>query len=129
MIIKVFDSDLVIDSDLVEEAEEEIKRQVEEFLNGDRRSFDLDFSFPGGATGHILKEMNNIPYGETRTYGKLAEKLGSSAIAVGQVCARNPLPLFIACHRVVGKDSIGGYQAGERAKRKLLEFEKGQVTT
>ena len=124
MIISVFDKELVIDQNLVKESEHEIRSQIEEFLNKERERFDLDFEFPSGATGHILREMNKIGYGKTKSYGDLADEIGSSAIAVGQVCSKNPLPLIIPCHRVVGKNEIGGYQTGEEVKRKLLELEK-----
>lgn len=124
MIVEVFDGELVIDESLVEESEDEIRRQITEFLDGERTSFDLEFSFPDGGLGHVLRKMNEIPYGETRTYGELAEELGTSAISAGGYCSDNPLPLIIPCHRVVGKDDIGGYQAGKEVKRKLLELEQ-----
>jgi len=69
-----------------------------------------------------------IPYGETRSYSWVAERVGSSPRAVGQALARNPYPLFIPCHRVVGKDGrLGGYSGGVALKRKLLELEREAV--
>lgn len=123
MIVKIFDGELVIDKSNVDEPENEIRKQIEEFLNGGRKSFDLNFSFPGSSTGYILRKINEIPYGETRTYGEIADEISTSALAVGQACSKNPLPLIIPCHRVVGKNSTGGYQAGEDVKRKLLRIE------
>jgi methylated-DNA-[protein]-cysteine S-methyltransferase len=70
-----------------------------------------------------MREMYDIPYGETRSYGEIAENIGSAAVAVGQACGKNPIPLIIPCHRVVGKNSIGGYAYGEEVKQKLLELE------
>ena len=123
MIIEGFDTEFVIDEDLVEESRDEIRKQVEEFLRGERKVFDLEFSFPGGGLGFVLRELNRIPYGETRTYSEIAEKVDSAPIAIGQYCCRNPLPLIIPCHRVVGKNDLGGYRSGKAAKKKLLELE------
>ena len=124
MIIESLGAEFVIDESRIEESEEEISRQVQEFLRGERKSFDLDFSFPGGGLGLVLREISEIPYGETRTYGELAEDLDSSAVAVGQYCGSNPLPLIIPCHRVVGKNDLGGYKSGKEVKKKLLDMEK-----
>ena len=69
-----------------------------------------------------------IPYGETRSYSWVAEMVGGSPRAVGQALARNPYPLLIPCHRVVGKDGgLGGYTWGVALKRKLLELEREAV--
>jgi methylated-DNA-[protein]-cysteine S-methyltransferase len=69
-----------------------------------------------------------IPYGETRSYSWVAQKAGGSPRAVGQALARNPYPLLIPCHRVVGKDGgLGGYTGGVDLKRKLLELEREAV--
>lgn len=57
----------------------------------------------------VLEQLNEIPCGQTRTYGEIAKILNSSARAVGQACRTNPLPLFIPCHRIVSKTDIGGY--------------------
>lgn len=123
MIIKVPGGQLIIDESLIEEPEEEIRKQIEEFLDGERREFDLEYSFPGGGLGYVLRVISQISYGETRTYSEIAEEADTSAIAVGNYCGKNPLPLIIPCHRVVGKNNLGGYQAGEAVKRKLLDLE------
>jgi len=75
-----------------------------------------------------MRAMREIPYGETRTYGDLAENLESGAVAVGQACGSNPLPIVVPCHRVVGSDGYGGFSAegGVDAKRRLLAFERGE---
>lgn len=123
MRVKVFDIELVIDDSRIEESEEEIQKQVQEYLNGERKEFDLDFSFPDSRLGFVLRKINEISYGETKTYGELAEEVDSSAVAIGQYCGKNPSPLIIPCHRVVGKNSLGGYKAGKDLKRELLELE------
>jgi methylated-DNA-[protein]-cysteine S-methyltransferase len=124
MIVKGLKSEFVLDESRIEEPEEEIRRQIQEFLRGERKSFDLDFSFPGEGLGFVLRKISEIPYGKTRTYGEIAEDLDSSAVAVGQYCGSNPLPLIIPCHRVVGKNDLGGYKSGKEVKKKLLDMEK-----
>ncbi|WP_235063395.1 methylated-DNA--[protein]-cysteine S-methyltransferase [Candidatus Halobonum tyrrellensis] len=105
---------------------EHAARQAAEYADGDRRAFDLRVRFPDGFTGEVMRAMAAIPYGETRTYGDLAAALDSSAVAVGGACGRNPLPLVVPCHRVVGADSLGGFSAdgGVRLKRALLAHER-----
>lgn len=64
--------------------------------------------------------IRNIPHGETASYGALARQLGSSPRAVGQACRRNPVPIIIPCHRVVGAGgTIGHFSAGEGVKTKI----------
>ncbi len=74
----------------------------------------------------VLRACAQIPYGETRSYGELAVMAGKpgAARAVGQVMARNPLPLFVPCHRVIAADgSLGGFGGGLEMKRRLLRLE------
>jgi methylated-DNA-[protein]-cysteine S-methyltransferase len=76
----------------------------------------------------VWRELIRIPFGETRSYGELAKKLGSSARAVAGACRRNPLPLLVPCHRVVAKNGIGGFMGktdGQALaiKRWLLQHE------
>ncbi len=73
----------------------------------------------------VLNLVRQIPYGSTVTYKFLAEKLNTSARAIGQALKRNPYPLIIPCHRVIKSDgSIGGFSLGVNAKKWLLEHEK-----
>ena len=83
--------------------------------------------FPASFTGRVMRAMAEIPYGETRTYGDLATVIETSAVAVGGACGRNPLPLVVPCHRVVGAGSLGGFSAagGVPAKEALLAHERG----
>lgn len=122
MIVEGLDSEFVIDEEMIEEPEEEIRTQIEEFLSAERNSFSLNFSFPDGSLGYVLREVNKISYGETNTYSEIANKSNTSAIA-GGYCGRNPLPVIIPCHRVVGKNNLGGYKSGKETKRKLLKLE------
>ena len=74
----------------------------------------------------VWNEILNIPYGETRTYGEIANAIGESKSyrAVANACGQNKLALIIPCHRVVGQHNLGGYKWGTDKKKWLLEFEK-----
>ena len=103
------------------------KAQLEEYFDGTRRSFDLLLAPAGTAfQKSVWRTMQAIPAGSTRTYGDLAEDLRSAPRAVGQACGRNPLPIVIPCHRVLGSNgAIGGYsgEGGLDTKRDLLRLE------
>ncbi len=74
----------------------------------------------------VLEQCRLIPHGEVRTYGWLAARVGrpGAARAVGQVMARNPLPLLIPCHRVVATGGLGGFGGGPALKARLLNLEQ-----
>jgi methylated-DNA-[protein]-cysteine S-methyltransferase len=73
--------------------------------------------------------MRKIPYGKTRTYGALAEKLKSGARPVGTACGRNTIPIIIPCHRVIGTATLGGYSGagGLDTKVALLRLEGVEI--
>lgn len=126
MKVDVLETTIAIDESAIVEAPAEIREQVAEYEAGDRRTFDLAVRYPKGVTGEVMAAMTEIPYGETRTYGDLAADLDTAAVAVGQACGRNPVPVVVPCHRVVGADGgLGGYSAagGVATKRRLLEQE------
>lgn len=116
-----------IDPAFVAEPPDEIRRQVREYEGGERRTFDLTTEIPATFTGRVMAAMSAIPYGETRTYGDLAAELDTAPIAVGQACGRNPVPIVVPCHRVVGSDGgLHGYSApgGVALKRRLIAHEE-----
>ena len=106
--------------------------RLKTYFSGGRATFpdELDLS---GATPFQIKVWaitRVIPYGETRNYRWLAEQIGQpeAARAVGQALARNPLPIIIPCHRVVGSDSkLGGFSGGLEMKRRLLRLEHATI--
>ena len=118
-----FSTEFVIDDSLVEASEEEIQKQLEQYFSGSREAFDFEVDFPESFTGRVMREMSKISYGGTRSYGEIAGNLDSSAVAVGQACGRNPVPILVPCHRVVGKNSLGGYSLGLELKEKFLRLE------
>ena len=102
--------------------------QVQEYLAGRRRAFDVPLA-PAGTDFQRLvwDELLRIPYGQTRTYGQVAAAIGrpSAARAVGGANNKNPIPLFIPCHRVVASGGqLGGYAFGVDVKRLLLDLER-----
>mgnify|MGYP000654589433 CR=1 FL=1 len=126
MQITLFGYEFALDDASVDASEATVREQLREYEAGERRSFDVDIDYPDTFTGDVMRAMERIPYGETRTYGDLADELDTAAVAVGQACGRNPVAVVVPCHRVVGADGgLGGYSAsgGTDAKRRLLEHE------
>ena len=103
--------------------------QLGEYFAGERTAFDLRLAARGTPFDRaVWDQLGEIPYGETRSYGQIARALGRPhrARAVGASNARNPLPIIVPCHRVVGSDgSLTGYGGGVEAKRALLALERG----
>ncbi|MFC3956965.1 methylated-DNA--[protein]-cysteine S-methyltransferase [Halovivax cerinus] len=126
MRVPLFGESIEIDDGLVDASPAEIRAQVAAYERGDRTRFDLMVRYPDGFLGEVMRAMAEIPPGETRTYGDLAATLDTAPVAVGQACGRNPVPLLVPCHRVVGSDGgLGGYSAsgGVETKRRLLDHE------
>ena len=108
---------------------ENAARELHDFLGANRRGFTLPYKFTKGTVFQqkVWQEIAAIPYGEIRTYSQLAQTLGSHARAVGTACGKNPLPILVPCHRVVGKSGkLRGYSGGDGVltKELLLSFEK-----
>lgn len=101
--------------------------QLEAYFEGDRRVFDLVLAPEGTAFQRgVWAMLRTIPYGETISYGELAVRLGcaGAARAVGAANGRNPIPIVIPCHRVVGANgSLTGFGGGLDIKRRLLALE------
>jgi methylated-DNA-[protein]-cysteine S-methyltransferase len=126
MDVTVFGGVVEVDPDAVAADPATIRRQIAAYERGERRSFDLETRAPTPFVGRVMEAMSAIPYGETRTYGDVADALDSAPVAVGQACGTNPAPIIVPCHRVVGSDgALHGYSApgGVALKRRLLEHE------
>jgi methylated-DNA-[protein]-cysteine S-methyltransferase len=103
-------------------------RQLDEYFAGERQGFELDVDLTHTApfAHRVLDELARVPFGETTTYGALAGLVGAprAARAVGTVMNRNPLPIVLPCHRVVGSNgSLTGYGGGLHVKEHLLRHE------
>lgn len=105
-----------------------LHRELDEYLSGRRRAFDVapDLRAQTDFYMRVLAELARVGYGETTTYGALAARAGNpgAARAVGTVMNRNPVPIVLPCHRVVGADgSLTGYGGGLHRKELLLRLE------
>jgi methylated-DNA-[protein]-cysteine S-methyltransferase len=105
--------------------------ELGQFLRGERTTFDLSTGTHGSAfEEQVWLLLRELGFGETTTYGELAERLGDRNLArrVGQAVGRNPLSIVVGCHRVVGKDGgLRGYAGGLERKRFLLDLEGGRL--
>jgi len=106
-------------------------REIEEYLRGERKTFEMriHWGVMSDFQQKTLRAVYAIPYGETRTYGRIAAEIGvpQAPRAVGRANAANPMPLVIPCHRLVGADgSLRGYGGGKgiETKRWLLALER-----
>ncbi len=102
-------------------------RQLEEYFEGSRTSFEVDFA-PTRATPFqrdVWRALQTLPYGCVATYAEVAQLTGRprAARAVGNANHANPWPVIVPCHRVVASNGLGGYGGGERVKRYLLALE------
>jgi methylated-DNA-[protein]-cysteine S-methyltransferase len=105
-----------------------VRAELDEYFTGRRHAFDLELDLRAAPEFHrrVLAELSRVGYGQTTTYGALAAQVGSprAARAVGTVMNRNPLPIVLPCHRVVGASgSLTGYGGGLDRKEWLLRLE------
>lgn len=105
-----------------------LEKNLKAYFSGRKVNFREKLDLTGGTDFQkkIWKAMQKIPYGETRSYGWLAQKAGgkNKARAAGAACGANPIPIIIPCHRVIKSDkTIGGYSGGLGFKKKLLKIE------
>ncbi|WP_165789430.1 methylated-DNA--[protein]-cysteine S-methyltransferase [Billgrantia endophytica] len=110
-----------------DEALRDASGQVQGYLEGRRRSFSLTLA-PGGTEPQrqVWSALLRIPYGETRTYGELAQRQGGDQAprSISAASNANPLPILIPCHRVVATDGPGSYRCGVALKERLLTMER-----
>lgn len=107
----------------------DVKEQLEAYFAGTLRTFTTELVLNGTPfQRQVWTALREIPYGETTTYGELAERLGrpTAARAVGLANGKNPISIIVPCHRVIGSTgSLTGYGGGLPRKRYLLDFEMG----
>jgi methylated-DNA-[protein]-cysteine S-methyltransferase len=110
----------------------EAAEQLRQYLRGERQAFDLSTAARGNAFDERVWELlRTLRFGETTTYGELAETLGDRTLArkVGGAVGRNPLSIVVGCHRVVGSaGDLRGYAGGLDRKRFLLDLEAGRTS-
>ena len=105
----------------------EARRQINEYFAGERRDFDLQLQLTGTEFQvSVLEALQEIPYGETVSYGEIAKRIGrpKAVRAVGAANGRNPLPIVVPCHRVIGSTGdLTGFGGGLDTKEALLRHE------
>lgn len=102
--------------------------QVRAWAAGELTTFDvpIDWSLTSGAQQRVLRILfETVPFGQTTTYGELADQAGlpGGARLVGQIMGSNPIPVVVPCHRVLASDGLGGYGPGIELKRRILVLE------
>ncbi len=109
----------------------EVERQLSEYFAGERKAFDLKLDFVGtDFQKRVWCELLTIPFGETRSYGEIARRLGNvkATRAVGAANGRNPIPIVAPCHRVIGSSGdLVGFGGGLDVKERLLNLERGTM--
>ena len=104
--------------------------ELDQYFEGDRQAFDVELDLRGTPFQlQVWRLLQAIPYGETSTYGRLADELGDpgKARAVGLANGRNPVSIVVPCHRVVGADGgLTGFAGGLQTKAHLLELERNR---
>ena len=110
----------------------EVEKQLKEYFKGKRTKFEIPLN-PKGTEfmKKVWKELLKIPYGETRTYKEIAEKIDNSKAsrAVGMANNKNPIPIIIPCHRVIGSNNkLVGYALGLDMKQYLLDLEREVIS-
>jgi O-6-methylguanine DNA methyltransferase len=130
LINKKQNADAITDATKISPADPRVKdffKQLMEYFNRDRKDFNLSLEIVGtDFQRKVWNELTKIPYGETVSYGELANRMGDKNLmrAVAAANGANPIPIIIPCHRVIGADgSLTGYGGGLEVKQKLLELE------
>jgi methylated-DNA-[protein]-cysteine S-methyltransferase len=106
---------------------EDVRHQLREYFAGERKDFDLPLSLEGTEFQvAVLEALQQIPYGQTRSYGAVAKQIGrpKAVRAVGAANGRNPIPIIVPCHRVIGiSGDLTGFGGGLDTKAALLRLE------
>ncbi|MGW3915267.1 methylated-DNA--[protein]-cysteine S-methyltransferase [Streptomyces sp. NPDC005070] len=110
---------------------DEVTEQLTSYFEGELKEFTVELRLIGTPFQRgVWDQLRQIPYGETRSYGELAEALGNmgASRAVGLANGKNPIGIIVPCHRVIGASgSLTGYGGGLDRKRQLLDFESGSA--
>jgi methylated-DNA-[protein]-cysteine S-methyltransferase len=110
----------------------DVEAQLQEYFAAERVAFDIRLTMNGTQfERRVWQALQEIPYGETVSYGEIARRVGqpSAARAVGLANGRNPVAVVVPCHRVIGANgTLTGYGGGLERKRLLLELEQGQAS-
>jgi len=126
-LLKLQFTDEVLSEESLVGISKNVKLQLDEYLSGNRKSFDIPFELKGtDFQKSVWQAVNEIPFGQTTTYMKLSQKLGNPAAirAVGAAIGANPVLVIVPCHRIIGTNGqLTGYAGGLERKQALLELE------
>lgn len=126
-----FQKNLPVNSNLTKDIFPGFGRSLDLYFRGYREDFDypLDLIYLSPFTRTVLRKIRQIPYGKTKKYSELSVLIGRPGAqrAVANAAGRNPIPIIIPCHRVIGKESLGGYSGGMGTKLWLLNLEKSGI--
>ena len=110
----------------------EVTTQLNEYFRGKRQNFNVPLDLTGTAfQKQVWLELVNIPYGTTTNYGEIAKNINNpkGSRAVGMANSKNPIPIIIPCHRVIGKNgNLTGFGGGLDVKQQLLDLEKANIS-
>jgi len=132
-IVNIYFENEIVDDD-IEVVETIVIRecyiQIDEYLRGERKQFSVPIEITGtDFQKQVYKELLNIPYGATASYKDVALRLGmpKGSRAIGGANNKNPIPIIVPCHRVIGKDgSLTGFGGGLEIKKALLDLESNK---
>jgi len=115
------------------ETVERLQRLIDRYLEGQKVEFDVPIHQEGSPFQlQVWKELLTIPYGQTRSYGEIANRIGGSDVAraVGRACGENRIVILVPCHRVIGAEGrLTGFGGGLELKDRLLRLEQGSSKT
>jgi methylated-DNA-[protein]-cysteine S-methyltransferase len=110
---------------------EKTRKQLDEYLNGNRKEFDIPLLMVGtDFQRRVWKALMKVPYSVTSTYGQIAEAIGSpkAVQAVGNASSANRISIIVPCHRIIGSDGeLVGYGGGLSVKKRLLKLEQSNI--
>lgn len=117
----------ISDNNFINPLMQKTQQQINDYFQGKIKQFDLPIKLHGSDFQiKVWQQLLAIPYGQTRTYNQIACAIGNknASRAVGNACNKNPLPIIVPCHRVLGKNgALTGYNAGLEKKRFLIDLE------
>ena len=123
-----FDADVLEDAPWLPEVLNQTRKQLEEYFIGTRRQFEIPLLAEGtDFQQQVWKKLEDVPFGSTKSYADIALELGSESAsrAVGMANGRNPIPIIIPCHRIIGHNGkLTGYAGGLDRKKWLLVHEQ-----
>ena len=123
-----FDAEFVAEAPFLPDVLSLVRNQLQEYFDGSRQQFNLPLAPEGTHFQHLVwNRLTEVPYGSTMSYNEIARSLGSenASRAVGMANGRNPIPLIIPCHRIIGQNGkLTGYAGGLERKKWLLLHEQ-----